>query len=133
MSLEKIVENETIRQPYKISHSNLPRMLDIRATVRQSVALPYTFLEMVQYDPSIGLLLTFAVCEVRIEGRCLDELYNGLVQHTVEYIQENDAKYEKDVPNKKPFISRVEIKPIGDELELMVKGFNPEREPLAED
>ncbi|HEY1719448.1 MAG TPA: hypothetical protein VGH42_14305 [Verrucomicrobiae bacterium] len=133
MSLESDVERETIRQPYNISRSNLPRMLDIRATVRQSVALPYSFLEMVQYDPSVGLLLTFAVCEVRIEGRCLDELYNGLVQHTVEYIQENDAKYENTVAEKKPFISRVEIKPISDELELMVKGFNPEREPLAED
>jgi len=52
--------------------------------------------------------------------------------HRIEYIQENDAKYEK-VDDKKPFISRIEIKPISKDLGLIVKGFNPEREPLAED
>jgi hypothetical protein len=119
------------RLPYKTTTS-VPFMLDIRATVGDFIALPYNFLEMVQYNPSDALLLTFAVCEVRIEGRNLFDLYTGLVQHRVEYIQENDAKFEK-AADKKPFISRIEIKPLSKELELIVNGFNPEREPLAED
>jgi len=105
-------ENE-IRPSYKTSHSNPPPMLDIRATVREFIALPYTYLEMVQYNPSDAILLTFATCEVRIEGQRLDDLYTNLVQHVVEFIQENDAKYE--------------------EVALIVKGFDPEREPLGDE
>ena len=70
-------------------------MLDIRATGRDAVALPYSYLEMVQFNPSEALVLTFATCEVRIEGHCLPALYDALVQHSVEYMQENDAKYEQ--------------------------------------
>ena len=33
-------------------------------------------------------------------------IYNGLVQHTVEFIQENDVKYEQDA-DKSPFISQL--------------------------
>jgi hypothetical protein len=119
------------RLPYKTT-TNVPFMLDIRATVGQYVALPYTYLEMVQFDPSNALLLTFAVCEVRIEGRNLFDLYSALVQHRVEYIQENDAKYEQ-AAEKWPFIERIEIKPLSKELALMVTGFRPERESLAKD
>jgi hypothetical protein len=124
-------EIDEYRLPYGTT-TNAPYMLDIRATVGDFIALPYNFLEMVQYNPSDAMLLTFAACEVRIEGRNLFELYTSLVQHRVEYVQENDAKYEK-AADKKPFISRIEIKPISADLELIVNGFKPEREPLAED
>jgi hypothetical protein len=122
-------ELDEMRLPYKTTTS-VPYMLDIRATVGDFIALPYTYLEMVQYNPSEALLLTFAVCEVRIEGRNLFDLYAALVQHRIEYIQENDAKYEK-AADKKPFISRIEVKPISEDLELIINGFKPEREPLA--
>jgi hypothetical protein len=122
---------EENRRPYKISLSNRPLMLDVRATVREFVALPYTYLEMVQYNPSDGILLTFATCEVRITGCKLDDLYTGFVQHMVEFVQENDAKYEQGADTA-PFVSRIEIKPLGKEVEMIVKGFDPEREALAE-
>jgi hypothetical protein len=124
------MEIDENRLPYGTT-TTTPFMLDIRATVGDCVALPYNFLEMVQHNPSDALLLTFAVCEVRVEGRDLAGLYTALIQHRVEYIQENDAKYEK-VDDKKPFISRIEIKPLSKELELIVNGFKPKREPLAE-
>ena len=120
------------RLPYRTTN-NAPPMLDIHATAGDCIALPYSFLEMVQHNPSDALLLTFAACEVRIEGRNLFELYTGLVQHRIEYIQENDAKYEKTTGERKLFISRIEIKPISEDLELIVNGFKPEREPLTED
>jgi hypothetical protein len=124
------MEIDENRLPYRTTN-NAPPMLDIHATAGDCIALPYSFLEMVQHNPSDALLLTFAVCEVRIAGRNLAGLYNALVQHRVEFIQENDAKYEK-VADKKPFISRVEIKPLSEGLELIVNGFKPERESLAE-
>jgi len=125
------MEIDENRLPYRTTN-NAPSMLDIHAMAGDCIALPYNFLEMVQYNPSDAMLLTFAVCEVRIEGHSLASLYTALVQHRVEYIQENDAKYEK-VDDKKPFISRIEIKPISKELELIVNGFNRERESLEED
>jgi hypothetical protein len=125
------MEIDENRLPYRTTN-NVPPMLDIHASAGDCLALPYSFLELVQHNPSDALMLTFAVCEVRIAGRNLAGLYNALVQHRVEYIQENDAKYEK-VDEKKPFISRIEIKPISKELELVVNGFKPDREPLAED
>ncbi len=124
------MEIDENRLPYRTTN-NAPPMLDIHATAGDCIALPYAYLEMVQHNPSDTLLLTFAVCEVRIEGRDLTGLYNALVQHRVEFIQENDTKYEK-VDDKKPFISRIEIKPISKELELIVNGFKPEREPLRD-
>jgi hypothetical protein len=124
------MEIDENRLPYRTS-SNAPQMLDIRGMAGDCIALPYHFLEMVQHNPSDALLLTFAACEVRIEGRDLAGLYNALIQHRVEYIQESDAKYEK-IDDKKPFISRIEIKPISTGLELIINGFKPEREPLTE-
>jgi hypothetical protein len=123
-------ESET-RQSYKVCTSRPIAMLDIRATGRDAVALPYSYLEMVQFNPSEAVVLTFATCEVRIEGHCLSALYDALVQHSVEYMQENDAKYEQ-ANDKLPFISRIEIKALSEEVKLIVKGFDPEREPLDE-
>jgi len=125
------MEIDENRLPYKTT-TNAPPMLDIHATAGDCVALPYSFLEMVQHNPSDALLLTFAICEVRVVGRNLSGLYSSLVQHRVELVQENDAKYEK-ADDKKPFISRIEIKPISKDLELIVNGFKPEREPLTEE
>jgi hypothetical protein len=84
---------------------------------------------MVQYNPSVALVLSFATCEVRIEGHRLAALYEVLVQHSVEYIQENDVKYEQP-DDKQPFIERIEITPLGKDLQLIVKGFDPQRESL---
>jgi hypothetical protein len=121
-------ESET-RQSYKICTSRPIAMLDIRATGRDAVALPYSYLEMVQFDPSVAIVLTFTTCEVRIEGHCLPALYDALVQHSVEYMQENDATYEQ-ANDKLPFISRIEIKALSQDVNLIVEGFDPEREPL---
>ena len=119
------------RSAYSVSRSNPPMMLDIRATAGEAIALPYSYLEMVQFNPSVALVLTFTSCEVRIEGQRLFSVYEAIVQHTVTYIQENDAKYEK-AHDKLPFIERIEIKAVSEGIKLIVKGFEPEREPIDE-
>jgi hypothetical protein len=124
-------EESQTRPSYRVCTSRAVAMLDIRATGRDAVALPYSYLEMVQYNPSVAIVLTFATCEVRIEGHRLQPLYESLVRHEVEYLQENDAKYETP-DDKQPFIRRIEIKPLSQEVNLIVKGFEPEREPLDE-
>ena len=119
------------RPSYKVNHARVVPMLDIRATGRNAVALPYSYLEMVQYNPSVALVLTFATCEVRIEGHCLSSIYENLLEHAVESIQENDATYEQPDKNQ-PFIRRIEIKPLSEQINLIVVGFDPERETLDE-
>jgi hypothetical protein len=124
-------EESKPRPSYSINHARVVPMLDIRATGRNAIALPYLYLEMVQYNPSVALVLTFSTCEVRIEGHCLSSIYENLVEHAVEFIQENDAKYEQPDKNQ-PFIRRIEIKPVCQETNLIVVGFDPDREPLDE-
>ncbi len=129
MRENKVFPHRTTRCYELEETAQVPIMLDIRATTRDAVAMPYSYLEMIQYDPSVAIVITFAVCEVRIEGRNLAELYAALTEHKVNYIQENDAKYD-EVPESSPFIERIEITPLGRELQLLVKGFDPERESL---
>jgi hypothetical protein len=131
MRENKVFPHRTSRCYELEETAQLPIMLDIRATTRDAVAMPYSYLEMIQYDPSVAIVLTFTVCEVRIEGRNLAELYAALTEHKVNYIQENNAKYD-EVPETSPFIERIEITPLGQELQLLVKGFDPERESLKE-
>lgn len=131
MRENKVFPHRTTKCYELVDTHELPMMLDIRAVTRDAVAMPYSYLEMIQYDPSVALVLTFAACEVRIEGRNLAELYAALTEHKVNYIQENDSKYD-EVPEESPFIERIEITPLGKELQLMVKGFDPERERIEE-
>lgn len=42
------------RPSYKVNHARVVPMLDIRATGRNAVALPYSYLEMVQYKSLRG-------------------------------------------------------------------------------
>jgi hypothetical protein len=46
-------------------------------------------------------------------------------------MRENDAKYEQ-ANDKLPFISRIEIKALSQEIKLIVKGLEPEREHIEE-
>lgn len=117
---------------YKIATRNevQPAMLDIRSIARDSVALPYAYLEMIQFNPSKALVLTFTTCEVRIIGRNLAELYAGLLTHSVFHIQEKNVRYERDVPEHAPFISRIEIILTAENVELITQAFNPEREAV---
>ncbi len=103
----------------------------IRATAGEALALPYSDLEMVQFNPFTALALTFATCEVRIERQRLFPVYEALIQHVVTYIQENDVKYEK-TNDKLPLIERIEIKPLTPEAKLIVNGFKPGRERLGD-
>jgi len=50
------------------------------------------------------------------------------VRHEVESVQENDAK-DEELDGKQPFVRRIEIRPLGQGLEMIVVGFDPEREP----
>jgi hypothetical protein len=56
------------RPSYKVNHARVVPMLDIRATGRNAVALPYSYLEMVQYNPSVALVLMFATARFALRA-----------------------------------------------------------------
>jgi hypothetical protein len=73
-------------------------MLELRFRNGNIVALGYSWLEEVRFDPSDGIILIFAGQRVvRILGRNLNaeklpnvRLFDGLIRHKVTWVQESD-------------------------------------------
>lgn len=67
-------------------HATDLRMLDIQLANGDRVALPYHFLERVEYNPSKGFDLVFSTCRVVVVGSRLEPVYRGLLGHRVGYL-----------------------------------------------
>ncbi len=72
-------------------------MLEIRRKDGSIVAMGYSWLERVEFDPSEGITLRFTGQAVRLIGRNLNremrphlKLFEGLVRHRIPWIQEAD-------------------------------------------
>ena len=70
-------------------------MVELRKASGNVLALGYSWLERVEYDPSEGITLLFAGQKVRIKGRNLNSevrplvrLFEGLTRHRVPWIRE---------------------------------------------
>ncbi|MCB9839010.1 MAG: hypothetical protein H6813_06695 [Phycisphaeraceae bacterium] len=77
------------RQPVAESYV---AMLDLVLTGGNRVALPYTTLLKVEFNPSAGITLFFPMDTVEIKGRNLESLYRSLTQHRVPSIQAASAR-----------------------------------------
>ncbi|MEM6259419.1 MAG: hypothetical protein AAGI37_14140 [Planctomycetota bacterium] len=62
-------------------------MLDLRQVNGSFTALPYHYLETVDFLPSEGIVLTYPMCKVRITGYRLHAIYRALTGFRVGYIQ----------------------------------------------
>ncbi len=76
--------NNDDRQPVAESYV---AMLDLVLAGGNHVALPYTTLLKIEFDPSTSITLSFPADTVEICGRNLDNLYKALSQHRVPSIQ----------------------------------------------
>ncbi|QDT53876.1 hypothetical protein Pan44_19020 [Caulifigura coniformis] len=70
--------------------------LELRRRNGNITALPYAYLQKIEFNPSQGLFLTFAGDRFKIEGRNLNaevkpgvKLFEGLCRHKVTFIQES--------------------------------------------
>ncbi|MEM1353890.1 MAG: hypothetical protein AAGH88_03300 [Planctomycetota bacterium] len=63
------------------------RMLDLRQVNGSFTALPYHYLETVDFLPSEGIVLTYPMCKVKITGYRLHAIYRALTGFRVSYIQ----------------------------------------------
>jgi hypothetical protein len=73
-------------------------MLEIRHATGDITALPYPLLESAKFNPSTGIVLSFAGTTVTVTGTSLNtdvqasiRLFEGITRHRVVWIQEMDA------------------------------------------
>lgn len=69
-------------------------MLDFEFENGNRLALPYSGILKIDYNPSDGILLEWVNEHVRITGYNLGELYNLLVRHRVNSIRESKDDFD---------------------------------------
>ncbi len=84
-------------------------MLDVRTLTGTRLALSYLYLNSIFFDASGVIVLSFGSQNIRIEGRNLAPVYEALLNHSVRFIQQENADLEKEVPETETFISAIEI------------------------
>ena len=84
-------------------------MIDIRTLKGVRLALAYSYLTSIFFDPSGIIELSFVSHNVRISGQNVEPLYNRLVSYSVRYIQEQNPEHEQTAPGSDTFIASVEI------------------------
>ncbi|MEN1704594.1 MAG: hypothetical protein AAGJ54_03640 [Planctomycetota bacterium] len=84
-------------------------MLDLRFGTGNRVALPYSYLQAVELDPSKKLVLTYADRQVTIRGRHLDVLHAALTTNTAIAITESAVLFDRD--EEGPFVEKIDIEP----------------------
>lgn len=84
-------------------------MLDVRTLTKGRLGFSYSYLENVFFDESGFLVLSLGSYKVMIHGRILAPLYEGLLNHSVRFIQQENPELEPDVPSDETFISEIEI------------------------
>lgn len=74
-------------------------MLELRKRDGNIQALGYSWMERVEYDPSVGITLHALGRSIRIKGRNLNtiqsggvRLFDGIIRHRVTWIQEADGQ-----------------------------------------
>jgi hypothetical protein len=79
-------------------------MLDFRKKAEGWTALPYSWLQKVEFDGSSLLVLQFSGKTVTVQGRGLGKLYERIVRHTVRRIEEDD---EADKPDGSTVVKHI--------------------------
>lgn len=87
------LENITSNTAYQISDNEVFTMLDIRFRDGRRVAIPYSFLTQISYDPVGSLILNYHRLKVSMDGLNLIALYEAIANHSCHFIQEQSEKY----------------------------------------
>jgi hypothetical protein len=86
-------------------------MLDLVLVAGQRIALPYSTLLKVEFDPTKGIALHFSTDEVTISGYRLEALYRAIVQHRAREIKESGSKGEFEKEGSGPVITEIRCQP----------------------
>lgn len=82
-------------------------MLDFQSRGGDAIAMAYSYLQTVRFDPSVGLTLSFTTHSVTLMGRNLNELYKALLDQIVRRIEEQ-GEHDRE-PDGAPVVSRIRI------------------------
>ena len=83
-------------------------MLDVRLVNGDRYALPYSYLIWAKLGGGEEIFIRFSSHTVLIKGRNLLAIYGGLLQHRVEFVQEEDPRHDIG-PESEPFISTISV------------------------
>lgn len=84
-------------------------MLDVRKANGQCHGMSYAYLVRIDFDPGDMLKLHFADAVVQVGGRGLRPLYQRLLEHRVEAIQEGTEAEEGLKPEDASHIDRIQL------------------------
>ena len=91
-------------------------MLELRTKNGNIVAVGYSWLERVEFDPSEGIMLHMVGQKIRIRGRNLNgdarpnvRLFQGITRHKVPWIQEADEPAELQAGKSATFIEMIDF------------------------
>jgi hypothetical protein len=90
-------------------HRERATMLEIRRKDGSIMALGYPWLERAEFDPSQGITLQFTGQTVRLVGRNLNLLFDGVVRHRVPWLQEADRPMAMMAAKDAAVIERVDF------------------------
>ena len=83
-------------------------MLDVRLRSGVRLALPYSYLSHVNFDPSAAIEAVFSSHAVTIQGRNLRPVYEGLLVHRVEWLQEGAPRHDPH-PETATYITQIVV------------------------
>ncbi|KAA0220215.1 MAG: hypothetical protein KJ057_16760 [Phycisphaerae bacterium] len=83
-------------------------MLDFRRKNGDRLALPYTYLTAITFDPSMGIKLEYTGHQVIIKGRNLEPIYLALLGYRATWLQEQSSRHDIGGDDA-TFISALEI------------------------
>jgi len=90
-------------------------MLELRKKSGDIKAIPYGWIESVDFNPSEGITLRVGGQTIRIKGRNLNgeprpqvRLFHGITRHRVPWIQEADEPISMEADDKATVIDRIE-------------------------
>ncbi len=84
-------------------------MLDFWLVSGNERAFAYTHLYDADFNPSLGIVLTFSDHQVTVHGRHLRELYRAIKRHRVVYVWEADEPTVRLLPASVPVVTRILI------------------------
>ncbi|MEL6396621.1 MAG: hypothetical protein AAFQ71_11560 [Planctomycetota bacterium] len=90
-------------------------MLDLRFRTGNRLALPYSYLGSVEYDPKPLITLGFPRHTVTISGRALSSVYTAISNHTAIAIVEDKSGF--DDGGDQPFVESISVESMDQEQE----------------
>ena len=84
------------------------KMLELRLKTGEVFAISYHWLQSVHFVPESVIKVSFSTHEVEITGRHLGDLYKGLLENKIPYVQEGISVHDLS-PESEPFVDSIKV------------------------